>query len=219
MTHWVMVIDTTRCIGCKACITACSQVNEIPNGLWRKLSMQEDPMPPERRRLLATRSCMHCEHPPCHPVCPTGATYQREDGIVGIDQNKCIGCSYCILACPYDARVIYRNRHSFEMDHVSCDIGKKKPEGVCTKCNFCADRIDEGLKKGLVPGVDENATPMCVVNCTSGALHFGDRDDPNSTIYKLIKDNEVCRVYAEVETGSSVYYILEKAPADTSLPE
>ena len=206
-----MIIDLNCCIACKACIVACSQANRIPEGMWRKLKVVENPLPPGRRRFSATRSCMHCEEPPCKSVCPTKATFQRSDGIVGIDQGKCIGCGYCILACPYDARTIYRKRHSFEFnntsDNMNTDQENWERKGVCTKCNFCVSRIEMGLKQNLKPGVDPDATPLCVVTCSCGALHFGDLDDPLCNISQLLKNRKTFRLFTGVETGPSVYYL------------
>ena len=212
MTRWAMVIDLTRCIGCESCISACSLANGVPEGLWRKLDELETPQPPERQRLFATRSCMHCEEPPCKMVCPTGATFQRMDGIVEIDYEKCIGCGYCIVACPYDARVIFRYRHCFDADTQVVQNSESEPnenrEGVCTKCDFCANRIENGLKNNLKPGVDPDATPLCVATCSCGALSFGDLDNPQSPISKLIKDRHTIRIFDQLETKPSVYYII-----------
>lgn len=212
MTRWAMVIDLTRCIGCKACLIACSQKNEIPEGLWRKLHVFPETAPPERKRHMVTRSCMHCDNPSCLDVCPTGATFKRADGIVDIDANKCIGCGYCILACPYDARTIYRFNHRFEETTASVitnhAINTNNREGICTKCNLCATRIDEGLEKNLTPGIDDEATPLCVVTCSSEALCFGDLDDPQSSVSKKLKGQRPMCITSEVENGPSVYYLL-----------
>ncbi len=213
MARWGMVIDLTRCIGCKSCIQACSLANGVPEGLWRKLDKLEEPQPPDRQRLFATRSCMHCDDPPCKIVCPTGATHQRTDGIVEIDYEKCVGCGYCIVACPYDARVIFRYRHCFEADTRLTQKTERKAhknrEEVCTKCNFCVTRIENGLEKNLIPGVDSDATPLCVVACSTGALSFGDLDDPQSHISQMIKERSTLRLFAQLETNPSVYYIIE----------
>lgn len=212
MTRWAMVIDLTRCIGCKACLIACSQKNDIPEGLWRKLHVLPETPPPERKRHIVTRSCMHCDHPSCLDVCPTGATVKRADGIVDIDANKCVGCGYCILACPYDARTIFRFSHCFEEATTSVKANPAANtggrEGICTKCNFCATRIDDGLKKSLTPGVDDEATPLCVVTCSGGALMFGDLDDPHSEVSKQLKAGRPMRLSAEAENGPAVYYLL-----------
>jgi len=213
MTRWAMVIDLTRCIGCKSCILACSQANGISEGLWRKFDELEEPQAPGRQRLFATRSCMHCDNPPCKIVCPTGATYQRADGIVEIDYEKCVGCGYCILACPYDARVIFQYRHGFEEDTPLTQQADRKAnknrERVCTKCNFCVTRIENGLEKNLTPGIDFDATPLCVATCSCGALSFGDLDDPQSHISQIIKERQTLRLSAELETNPAVYYIIE----------
>jgi len=212
MTRWAMVIDLTRCIGCKNCIRACSQANGVSEGLWRKFDKLKEPQQPDRQRLFATRSCMHCDDPPCMSVCPTGATYQRTDGIVDIDYKKCIGCGYCIVACPYDARVIYRYAHYFETDTRFTQKEENKAnqnrEGVCTKCNFCVTRIEDGLKKNLIPGVDSDATPLCVVACSCGALSFGDLNDPESLVSRTIRKQQALRLSEELGTGPAVYYII-----------
>ena len=212
MTRWAMVIDLSRCIGCKACMTACSHANDIPEGLWRKLCVLPETPAPQRKRLTVTRGCMHCDNPSCLEVCPTGATFKRADGIIDIDADKCIGCSYCILACPYDARTIYRANHQFEMETAleKTDFltEKKERQGVCTKCNFCAPRIDDGIKKNLIPGVDDEATPLCVVTCSGGALYFGDLDDPESEVSQMIAQHEIVSICSGVETGPSVFYVI-----------
>jgi phenylacetyl-CoA:acceptor oxidoreductase 27-kDa subunit len=208
-----MVIDLTRCIGCKSCILACSQANGISEGLWRKFEELKESQTLGRLRLFATRSCMHCDDPPCKIVCPTGATYQRADGIVDIDPEKCVGCGYCILACPYDARVIFQYRHCFEADTPLIQKAEsrvnKNRERVCTKCNFCVTRIEDGLEKNLTPGVDFEATPLCVATCSCGALSFGDLDDPQGHISQLIKERQTLRLSAGLETNPAVYYIIE----------
>lgn len=212
MTHWAMVIDLTCCIGCKSCISACSLANGVPEELWRKLDELEVPQPPERQRLFATRSCMHCEDPPCKIVCPTGATFQRADGIVEIDYEKCVGCGYCIVACPYDARAIFRYHHCFEADTPLMQESERKAqenrEGVCTKCDFCVNRIEDGQKKNLRPGIDPDATPLCVTTCSSGALSFGDLDDLQSHISQMIRDRHTIQIFDQLETNPSVYYII-----------
>jgi len=204
MTHWAMVIDIRHCIGCKNCIRACSQANDTIEGAWRRIKEFGEPELPDRQRHFMTRSCMHCAEPPCLNVCPTRATYRQDDGIVAIDHDKCAGCSACILACPYDARIIYTIQHDFETG----EARNKKREGTCSKCHFCLPRIKKGLEKGLKPGIDNDATPLCVVTCCTGALHFGDLDDPESNVSKLLKSNKSINLAEEFRTNPSVYYII-----------
>jgi phenylacetyl-CoA:acceptor oxidoreductase subunit 1 len=210
MAHWVMVVDLRQCIGCKTCVLACSQANDVSEGFWRHFEQLGEPGPANRQRLFITTACMQCCQPACLPVCPTTATYQRQDGIVAIDPNKCMGCGACIMACPYDARSIFTHAYQFESDGRADTPETLDParEGTCTKCNFCLPRVQTGLEKGLSPGIDPEATPFCVLTCSTGALNFGDLDDPQSTVSKLIKENKTQRLSEHLGTEPSVYYIL-----------
>jgi phenylacetyl-CoA:acceptor oxidoreductase 27-kDa subunit len=156
-------------------------------------------------------SCMHCANPPCLEVCPTRATYQTEEGIVGIDHDLCLGCAACVLACPYGARSInYTSRMScFEIidDSEENRIEINDRVGICSKCDFCQTVIETGLKKGLQPGRDPEATPKCVRYCVGEALIFGDSDDPESEISKNLRQNKAVRLFEESGTKPQVYYI------------
>ncbi len=209
-----MVIDIRKCIGCKACAIVCKQSNQIPFESWRRVVDCGVSDAPDRMRVFFPMSCMHCSEPPCLDVCPTKATYQRSDGIVDIDKKLCIGCAYCIVACPYHARrIIYHNKEDFKVkiiEHeLEVDDMKKDSIGICTKCNFCQQRIDSGLSREQRPGIDPDATPMCVVSCSAGALHFGDLDDAESAVSQLIRDNKTVCLNEEVGTHPSLYYIVE----------
>ena len=159
--------------------------------------------------------CNQCQEAPCVQACPTGATQQREDGIVWVDQGKCVGCRYCVIACPYQNRTFLsrdkdmgyfpgRGLTDFEK------AGKKlypHEVGTTEKCNFCMERIDAGLARGLKPGVDREATPACVNTCLARALNFGDLDDTDSRVSKLIRLTEGFQLHPEYGTKPSVYYL------------
>jgi phenylacetyl-CoA:acceptor oxidoreductase subunit 1 len=214
MAHWGMVIDLRNCIGCRACTIACKQMNKVPPSRWRRVVDCGVSDPPERQRTFLPVSCMHCSEPPCLEVCPTGATYRRPDGIVDVNGDLCLGCGYCVVACPYMARtIIFCDGTGFESGMMSWEPGMAIPNsdhvGVATKCNFCLPRVEAGLAQGLWPERDPEAMPACVAACTAEALHFGDLDDPHSVVSQLIQENETARLQEELGTGPSVYYIVE----------
>ena len=180
-----MVVDLNRCVGCQTCTIACKHHNDTPPGVqWRRVLDVEQGEYPNVERLFLVTGCQHCAEPPCVPVCPTGATRQRADGLVTMDYDTCIGCGYCAVACPYQARTI---AHDYEWYY-----GVPSPQeeqafdesriGVASKCTFCVDKIDEAAgSPGVVPGLDLEATPACAASCIAQALHFGDFADPRAT--------------------------------------
>ena len=193
MTRWAMAADLRRCVGCQTCTVACKQKNGTPPGVqWRKVLDLEMGEYPSVKRAFLPVGCMHCEDPPCVHVCPSTATRKRPDGIVTIDPDLCIGCAYCAVACPYDARA--------------------KVDGVATKCTFCVERIDAGLARGQTPGIDPEATPACVTSCIAGALHFGDRDDPQSNVSQLLAEHQHFSLKESLGTGPNIFYLWDKAP-------
>ncbi|MBW1823186.1 MAG: 4Fe-4S dicluster domain-containing protein [Deltaproteobacteria bacterium] len=214
--RWVMVIDIKKCIGCQGCTISCKAANCLPSGIsWNTLHDEEVGTYPNVSRYFVPSPCMHCKDPACEEVCPTGATIQREDGIVWVDYDKCMGCKYCIVACPYQARHInleekyYFPGQPTPPEEMSEELFPQKPRvGVTSKCNFCKDIIDEGLKKGLKPGVDREATPVCVDICVAKARYFGDLDDPYSEVSRLIKERHGFQLHPELGTDPSVYYLL-----------
>ncbi|MGH9324982.1 MAG: 4Fe-4S dicluster domain-containing protein [Vicinamibacteria bacterium] len=174
---WAKVIDQTRCIGCHACSTACKSENLVPLSVHRTYVKYADvgQFPNARRTFQVTR-CNQCESPPCADACPTGAMYQRKDGIVDFDKEICIGCKACIAACPYDAIFINPEDHSAE------------------KCNFCAHRIDVGLE------------PACVVVCPTEAIFIGDLNDPGSRVAKAVGREPLLTRRPEKDTGPKLFY-------------
>lgn len=215
MTSWGMVIDLRKCIGCYSCMISCKQEHFLPPGVfWNRVLLGETGTYPMVTKHIYPVICNHCSEAACVEVCPTQATTRREDGIVMIDYEKCVGCRYCLIACPYQQRTYYAdgNKEYFtgqgltEFEVMGRELYPLQP-GTVVKCNFCAERIDEGLENGLKPGQDREATPACVVSCPTKARVFGDLDDPTSEVSMLIKERRGFQLHPEYGTNPSVYYI------------
>jgi Fe-S-cluster-containing dehydrogenase component/DMSO reductase anchor subunit len=214
MTRWTMVADLERCVGCQTCTAACRHVNATsPAVQWRKVLDIEAGTFPNVRRTFVPVGCQHCADPPCMHVCPTTATRQRADGIVTIDYDLCIGCAYCEVACPYQARFLIEAPRFAYGAALQNEIEREDPAriAVAQKCTFCSDRIDFGLTNGLTPGLDPFATPACVNSCIADALHFGDIDDPDSNVSRLLREQKHFRMHLELGTAPSFFYLYGKA--------
>lgn len=214
MTRYVMVADLRRCIGCQTCTAACKMGNGTPPGVqWRRVVDMEMGVYPDVKRVFVPTGCQHCDKPACLDVCPSGATFKRDDGIVNIDYDLCIGCASCAVACPYGARYLVNDEEFAYGDQPTADEqARLDPDtvGVATKCNFCVEVIDEGVANGLTPGVDPEATPRCVNSCISGAMTFGDIDDPDSNVNQLLNSTRHFRMKTEEGTCPGFFYILDE---------
>ncbi len=215
MTRWGMVVDLERCVGCYACMIACKQEHFLPPGIfWGRLVVGETGKYPAASKQLYPVLCNHCKEAACVNVCPTGATTRREDGIVTVDYDQCVGCRYCLVACPYqmrsyhsDGKKEYFPGQGFtELEVIGRQLYPLQP-GTVVKCNFCTERIDEGLAKGLRPGVDREATPACVNACSTEARTFGDLDDSSSEVSRLVREKGGFQLHPEFGTEPSVYYV------------
>lgn len=220
--RWVMVIDLRKCIGCHACTISCVAENKLPPGVvYRPVLEEEMGTYPHVMRRFIPRPCMQCDNPPCVPVCPVNATWKRPDGIVVIDYKKCIGCRYCIPACPYSARVfdsghvyteevpssaetlfggeealVYEEAPPFEYGQPWPRQEGASPVGNARKCHFCLHRVERGL------------LPECVTTCIGYATYFGDANDPESLVSELIAKPNVMRLKEEMGTKPNVYYLV-----------
>jgi len=209
--RWVMVIDLRKCVGCNACTIACIAENKLPPSVvYRPVLHEEVGKYPNVTRKFLPRPCMQCDNPPCTPVCPVKATWKRPDGIVVIDYEACIGCRYCITACPYGARSFDFGEYytedtpeiapvekapSFEYHRTWERKGNESPIGNARKCHFCLHRIERGL------------LPQCVTTCIGRATYFGDANDPDSLVSELISKPNVMRLKEELGTEPKVYYL------------
>lgn len=173
-----MVIDLRKCVGCQACTSACKNENHVPNDKFRTYVPEyELGSYPNVRKIFLPQLCNHCAEPSCVSVCPTGATFVREDGIVVVDNEVCWGCGYCVNACPYDKRYFNPLTH------------------VADKCTLCAHRLDVGL------------LPACVESCVGGARISGDLNDPHSQISRLLIDFPTTVLKPSSGNQPRVFYI------------
>jgi Fe-S-cluster-containing dehydrogenase component len=206
--HWGMLIDLSKCVGCDYCVYACQATNDTTE--QTRWNIRMDGETTTGTVFHVTRPCLHCRNAPCVDVCPVSATYHRDDGLVVMDYDKCIGCRYCQTACPYGARSFNWLEREDTNDSVP-EWGRpevaRRPRGVVEKCTFCIHRIDAGLARGQTPGIDPEATPACVNICPVHARLFGDLNDPNSPIARKIATTPTIRLREDLGTEPSVYYI------------
>lgn len=213
MVRWGLAVDLRKCIGCNTCTITCKMENFIPKGIfWIKVLKEEA----DGNMVYVPVQCMHCKDPPCLKVCPVEAIIKRDDGIVIVDKTRCIGCKNCIAACPYGApQPLEKIEPYFHASYTPWEVYGLANSGILShkigtveKCTFCHHRVDEGLKKGLKPGADREATPTCVNLCPTAARYFGDLDDPNSEVSKLLNARKSFRIREELQTEPSVYYLV-----------
>lgn len=197
-----MLIDLSRCTGCDACTVACKSEHGTSSSiLLSQVLKSESGTYPQVKPVYQPILCNHCENPPCVDVCPTGASEKHANGIVTVDTNKCIGCRYCMLACPYDARKFhYTKAEGYYPEKGYSQVEQVRyadyDVGVVEKCDFCIERVNQG------------ELPICVKTCPSRARFFGDLDDPDSEVSQLIVKHGAVPLHAELGTGPSVYYVL-----------
>ncbi len=205
MPRWGFVIDLKRCYGCYACQMNCKAERLTPPGVtWAKVLKGERGKFPDTVRQALPILCMQCENPECLKVCPTTATKQRPDGIVTVDEELCVGCRYCAVACPYGARYFVEKWTSYFPDDQPLsaldEYGKKNwvekfGEGSATKCDFCIERVEKGMK------------PACINGCPAHARYFGDLDDSESDVSLLIKTERGFTLSPEFGANPRVFYL------------
>jgi len=203
-----MAIDLDTCIGCHYCAYACQATNDWLEGMdWNIVVKEESP---GGHHFYFSRPCLHCFHPPCAEVCPVGATYRDRDETVIMDYERCIGCRYCMVACPYGARRFNWEKpagHNPRVPLWGTPEIPRRPRGVVEKCTFCRHRLEYAKKHRLVPGVDRAVTPACVNICPVGARIFGDLHDPNSPVSRALERRLHFRLREDLGVEPSVYYL------------
>lgn len=227
MTRWAMVIDLDKCTACQACTVACRAENNVyfqgPEEtkrhrakFWNEvLTFVEGEYPDVTMRFLP-RPCMHCENPPCVKVCPVGATYRTDEGQVLQRYERCIGCRYCMSACPYGVRHFnwFETKVPEPMDRQRNPDVPLRPRGVVEKCTFCVQRLEKARAQAQAEGreltdADVVRLPACCQTCTGNARFFGDLDDPESTVSKLARSPRAFRLLEEAGTRPKVIYLRE----------
>ena len=211
MTRYALAIDLDRCTACQACVVACKMENNVPVSTPetfrnRKMTLRSRVVPLTREGQYPNASvgiypvlCNQCDNPACVAACPTAATYKRQDGIVLIDWDKCIGCKYCMAACPYNARS-YVEEEQPAREYQNPDLAafykaSAPPKGKVDKCTFCAHLVDKGQQ------------PACVTACPAEARVFGDLNDPQSAVSQLLASRRNTVMRPEFKTKPMVHYL------------
>lgn len=225
MPRWGMVIDLDKCTGCQACSMACRVENNTPfagpdeaelsRAMWwqKVLTFQEGEYPHVRLTFLP-QPCQHCDNPPCVRVCPVNATYKDEEGLVRMNYDRCIGCRFCVQACPYAVRQFnwYAPQFPDEMAAALNPDVPVRPRGVVEKCTFCVHRLHEAQHAAAEEGRqlrDGEVTylPACNEVCPAFARYFGDLDDPESTVSRLARSPRAFVLLEEMGTHPKVIYL------------
>ena len=223
--RWGMVIDLDKCTGCGACMTSCREENNVsvagPENaqkdraiFWMDMLRMNEGTFPEFHTQLIPIPCNHCENAPCVKVCPVGATYFNEEGIVAQIWARCIGCRFCTVACPYTRRYFNWDPPVFsdeERSRLNPDVSTR-PVGVVEKCTFCHHRIRkvrEAARAGKrkISDEDVRTLPACAQSCPTAAITFGDLADPDSTVSKLARSQRAFRLQEELGTQPKVVFL------------
>jgi Fe-S-cluster-containing dehydrogenase component len=208
--RWVMVIDLSKCQNARKCVSACQGAHQLKPEQYHinVLQMQEAE---KTAPFFMPKPCQHCDNPPCVSVCPVDATFKRQDGVVLIDNERCIGCRFCMAACPYSARVFHwfdpKDAEKYKNEKYNVELNVPQKKGTISKCLFSADHLREGQM------------PYCVAACPNGVYYFGDENEDAVTngttketvkLSKLLRDNGGYRLMEELGTKPRVYYLPPK---------
>jgi Fe-S-cluster-containing dehydrogenase component len=228
VSRWGMVIDLDRCTGCGACAAACQLENNVPvsprqqegkgrSMSWVRMVREVEGEFPDVHVKVYPRFCQHCESAPCTYVCPVHATYISEDGIVAQIYPQCIGCRYCMAACPYTVKTFnwFEPTWSAELRRAANPDVSLRPRGVVEKCTFCSHRLQRAKEEARardMPLEEGNYQPACVGACPADAMFFGDLDDPEGRAGRLLGDRRAERLLEDLGTKPKVIYLRARAP-------
>lgn len=225
MPRWGMAIDLAKCSACQACVVACQSENNVPCASpeeaargriisWISLLPELEGEYPRLNMRLMPMTCLHCDKPPCIVVCPVRATGISPEGTVRQIFARCIGCRYCTTACPYTRRMFNWYRPEFPGELVSAlnpDVSVR-PKGVVEKCTLCHHRLLKAREEAKAAGhplLEGDYMPACAEACPSGAITFGDLEDPGSNVAQLARNPRVFRVLEDLGTKPKVFHLAE----------
>lgn len=234
MAKYAMAVDLDRCQGCRACMEACKIENNTPSAVfWMYVFRFEQGEYPSTQVSFMPRPCQHCDNAPCVKVCPVGARYKREDGLVLTDYERCIGCRYCEVACPYGVNYFNWRKPQDAWEPYGIDFGDGDLAAVTGGAVPAYRNPDHDQRHGpeqrrtsgsaqykgvmekctfCVHRLDKGLQPACVDTCPVGALIFGDSDDPQSPVSRTLRERESFQLLEELGTKPSVHYVGGVAP-------
>lgn len=203
--QWGMVIDLQKCVGCESCTTACKAENRTPPGVSYNVVMEREHGEfPNVTRTHVPRPCLQCQNPPCVQVCPITATYKMDNGVTTIDYDRCFGCRYCVVACPYGARYFdfgetydeeFDENDEVEIPEYGTPRSTEKTDGQAMKCNYCHHRLERGEE------------PACVETCIGDARYMGDLSDSDSEVAEMASKQRAFRLKEKQGTDPNMYYL------------
>ena len=222
MALWGMVIDLDRCTGCQACVFACKAENNVPAVgepeankqrviSWMQVLTDSEEVHGEEKTRFIPRPCLQCDDPPCTKVCPVYATYRNSEGIVAQIYGRCIGCRFCMAACPYNAKFFNWHKYTKEAPGQNPDVSLR-PKGVVEKCTFCHHRLQKARAQALTEKREFDPSEYntaCAQACPAQAIVFGDLSDPGSEVAKLARSPRAFKLQEALGTKPKVIYLTE----------
>lgn len=223
MPSWGMVIDLNKCTGCGACVSGCRSENNVSNVgadeaqlgraiFWMDILEVVEGTYPDVHVQYIPRPCFHCDNPPCTKVCPVRATYKNREGLVAQIYHRCIGCRYCVVACPYTVKSFlwYDPQRPAEFASICNPDVSLRMKGVVEKCSFCSHRLQKAKEQAKYESrsmKEEDYQPACVEVCPTSAIKFGDLNNKKHEVYQLKKSNRAYKMMEDLGTEPKVVYL------------